>query len=505
MRSGPPASASVDLLDPDVEFFGAPATKATPTVVAAPRVHVVSRSPPDDEAHKSAKAANLAELDAALAESLAFERSQEDEATMRRVRLQEAAERRDAALEALNASTLRRLAEELGVPLDEHKRAAAVRESPHDDDDDQDADAAEVDDVGGAPQADDDSTSSSPPDEAAQTPPPPPPQSRDDDDADATAKKKKKKKTPPKNLAAFLVKLAADYAAEARGIEARGPRGGLSSAALDAPMCRECGEFHGLAQWGGRCSRCHEAAERTAAALAARGQPPGPDSASSSSCLPVLPLLRGVVHGGGGGLPTTTRGASSSRGGFVGRVFRREHRRRSLPAPPTPEAAATGRRLLEARLAAHRRRGRDVKGDGACQFRAVSHQLWEDEQYHGLVRERAVRQLRDDPPDVFDCEVYVSRSGPFGGFAGVRVEPVGDAVGTYLDTMRLDESWGDATTLQAVATVFRVRILLVTTHSTNHELIIEPEHEPAIREIWLGFYSEMHYISVVPAGAPPGA
>ncbi|KAJ8613500.1 hypothetical protein CTAYLR_002172 [Chrysophaeum taylorii] len=319
------------------------------------------------------KEKSLNELNAALAESLAYEESKEDFATMRRVRLEDAEERRKEELTKLNELT-----------LEKFKNALA------------NSAAADLQDL--------------------------------------------------------LEALTREYAQEAKAIASRGPRGVLGPA--DAPLCRNCKEFHGLAEWRGLCSRCQVLALQPATPV---------------SCAP-LPL--GVFKA-------------------FGRVFRR---RRKLPAPPSLEAKVSGRRLLESRLTTHNKRGYDIKGDGACQFRAVSHQLFDDERHHKIVRVRAIDQLAKTRPSVHDCEVYISKPHS----TSVSVKTVGEDFDAYLGAMKLDTCWGDALTLQACADVFRVRILLVTTYDSNFELVIEPEAEPALREIWIGFHSEMHYISVMP-------
>ena len=48
--------------------------------------------------------------------------------------------------------------------------------------------------------------------------------------------------------------------------------------------------------------------------------------------------------------------------------------------------------------------------------------------------------------------------------------------------------------VQACADCYCVRIHLVTTHSDNHHLVVEPSHE-AVCNICIGFHSEMHYVS----------
>ena len=346
---------------------------------------------------KSEKEKELAVMDAALAESRAYEESREEEATMRRVRVQDAQEMRREALRELNDATLAKLV-----------AAFAGR--------------------------------------------------RDGD------------------LRSILASVAREYEGKAEGLEG-------SNLANDLPLCVSCRAFHGLEEWGGLCSRCHVLA-------------------SSDDYLTVA----------------TTCGPSFIRAKFTRFFLRGGERRRK--AVPSPSALASGRQLLELRLKNLQKKGWSITPDGACQFRSIAHQLWENEHHHTIVRHRVVAYLEEHPPPIHDCEVYVSRPqftnpthrgllgqpstsgslpGGGGGGTNVDVKVVGDDVNAYIAAMKLDTSWGDATTLQACADVFRVRILLVTTFDDQFELIIEPEHEPAVQEIWIGFYAEMHYISVVPA------
>lgn len=311
------------------------------------------------------------EMDAALAESLAYEESRAEEAAMRRLRLKESQERQKAAYRKLNEATLAKVV------------SGMARDSSGD-------------------------------------------------------------------ARAFLAKTLKDY-------EANADRLGFSRSALskDRPLCPSCKAFHGLEEWEGLCSRCHVLAESS-----------------------------GVVA-------MTTCAPSFVKAKFS-RVFGRRERRRNLPAVPSETVVVSRRKLLERRVAALGREGYDVEADGACQFRSVAHQLWDNEKHHSIVRERVVAYLADHPPAIHDCEVYVSTKR-----REVDVKAVGEDLNAYLAAMKLDTSWGDATTLKACADVFRVRILLVTTFDDNFELEIEPTL-PAVREIWIGFYAEMHYISLTP-------
>ena len=167
----------------------------------------------------------------------------------------------------------------------------------------------------------------------------------------------------------------------------------------------------------------------------------------------------------------------------------RNRRRKRLPAPPSLGDQRSGRELLAARLARHGRAIVNVSGDGACQFRAVSVGLWDDERHHALVRRKALEVLRAKPPEVHDCQVYVSQGLQIGTVA------VGDDFDQYINALADDRSWGDHNTLQACSDAFRARVLLVTTHAENYELVVEPRGAEAVCELWVGFHSEMHYVA----------
>ncbi|KAF9676657.1 hypothetical protein SADUNF_Sadunf08G0025900 [Salix dunnii] len=72
-----------------------------------------------------------------------------------------------------------------------------------------------------------------------------------------------------------------------------------------------------------------------------------------------------------------------------------------------------------------------VQGDGNCQFRSLSDQLYRSPEHHNVVREIVVRQLKSEPER-------------YNGYVPM-------AYGDYLKKMNKTGEWGDHVTLQAAA------------------------------------------------------
>eukprot|EP00439_Symbiodinium_sp_Y106_P006341 s3077_g1.t1 len=74
-----------------------------------------------------------------------------------------------------------------------------------------------------------------------------------------------------------------------------------------------------------------------------------------------------------------------------------------LPASATPSAptqataAAESRQRLAALMRRHGVKERPVEGDGNCQYRALSDQLYGSEEHHAAVRAQVVEHLRSFP------------------------------------------------------------------------------------------------------------
>lgn len=156
----------------------------------------------------------------------------------------------------------------------------------------------------------------------------------------------------------------------------------------------------------------------------------------------------------------------------------------SLPLPEPREVSDAALRLRE-RLAEFGLRERKTEGDGACQFRAVADQMWGDQTQHRVVRQRAL-------------ETLLLGEDRFRHF--VHDEPWD----TYLERMSRDDGWGDNLTLQAIADAFEVDMTVLTSFSSDDVIRVLASNGPQQRpNIVLGFYAEVHYVSVESTGSSP--
>lgn len=115
-------------------------------------------------------------------------------------------------------------------------------------------------------------------------------------------------------------------------------------------------------------------------------------------------------------------------------------------------------------------------GDGNCQFRAISEQLYGSEAFHQSIRTAAVQHIR-------------SWKAEYEGFLGEDYE-------TYLKGMAREYTWGDELTLRAVCDCFGVVINVVTSESTNWYLKYEPPEVKVPQEVFLTYISPVHYNSL---------
>lgn len=143
--------------------------------------------------------------------------------------------------------------------------------------------------------------------------------------------------------------------------------------------------------------------------------------------------------------------------------------------PNINDASLDHHRLLQ-RLHVHGLYEVKVSGDGNCQFRALSDQIYKSAEYHKHVRKDIVRQLKD------------SRS-LYEGYVPMKYKK-------YCKKMAKSGEWGDHVTLQAAADKFAAKICLLTSFRDTCFIEITPQCQSPRRELWLSFWSEVHYNSL---------
>ena len=175
--------------------------------------------------------------------------------------------------------------------------------------------------------------------------------------------------------------------------------------------------------------------------------------------------------------------------------------------------------VLIARLDAFGLREKKVSGDGNCQFRALSDQLFRTPEHYGEVRKKIVQQLRkhasryaayvvrDDDVSSSSSELDVSDDKNIPSANKKESKSaffmMQTAYSNYCDDMAVGGAWGDHVTLQAAADVYGAQITVVTSYLDNGVLEITPNvsdsnGDIAPRNLWLSFWAEVHYNSVYP-------
>ncbi|KAI6669405.1 hypothetical protein NL676_004290 [Syzygium grande] len=144
--------------------------------------------------------------------------------------------------------------------------------------------------------------------------------------------------------------------------------------------------------------------------------------------------------------------------------------------PSVDEATLDHQRLLE-RLRLYGLVERKVQGDGNCQFRALSDQIYHTAEHHDFMRREIVEQLKSCP-DIY--EGYVPM-----------------AYDDYLEKMSKTGEWGDHVTLQAAADLHGVRIFVITSFKDTCYIEILPNDQKSKRVIFLSFWAEVHYNSII--------
>ncbi|CAA2994683.1 Hypothetical predicted protein [Olea europaea subsp. europaea] len=117
-----------------------------------------------------------------------------------------------------------------------------------------------------------------------------------------------------------------------------------------------------------------------------------------------------------------------------------------------------------------------VSGDGNCQFRALSDQIYRSPDHHKHVRKEVVKQLKDN-------------RALYEGYVPMKYKH-------YYKKMAKSGEWGDHVTLQAAADKFAAKICLLTSFRDTCFIEIVPRYQTPTGELWLSFWSEVHYNSL---------
>uniref|UniRef100_A0A804MGV1 ubiquitinyl hydrolase 1 n=1 Tax=Zea mays TaxID=4577 RepID=A0A804MGV1_MAIZE len=104
-----------------------------------------------------------------------------------------------------------------------------------------------------------------------------------------------------------------------------------------------------------------------------------------------------------------------------------------------------------------------VSGDGNCQFRALSDQLYRSPDYHKNVRKEIVKQLKE-------CNSL------YEGYVPMKYKH-------YCKKMKKYGEWGDHVTLQAAADKFAAKICLLTSFRDTCFVEIVPQYQAPQRDL----------------------
>ncbi|XP_073304986.1 OVARIAN TUMOR DOMAIN-containing deubiquitinating enzyme 12-like isoform X1 [Primulina huaijiensis] len=151
--------------------------------------------------------------------------------------------------------------------------------------------------------------------------------------------------------------------------------------------------------------------------------------------------------------------------------------------PSIDEATSDHQRLLN-RLQLYDLVELKILGDGNCQFRSLSDQIYRTPEHHKFVREQVINQLKSQP------ELYKNY--------------VPMTYGEYLKKMSGFGEWGDNITLQAAADWYGIKIFVVTSFKDTCYIEILPRTQKSNRIVFLSFWAEVHYNSIYPMGELPG-
>ena len=141
-----------------------------------------------------------------------------------------------------------------------------------------------------------------------------------------------------------------------------------------------------------------------------------------------------------------------------------------------PEAGAI---LLRSRLKFLGLRMKTIDGDGNCQFRACSDQLYGTQEHHEMVRSSAVDFMRAHDSD-FSC--FCVEEGAFESYLSLM-----------LKGRRGKPTWGDELTLRAICNCLGATIHVLTSAPGTFYLKYVPERQKTTKQLFLAYISPSHY------------
>uniref|UniRef100_A0A061RL72 Otu-like cysteine protease domain-containing n=1 Tax=Tetraselmis sp. GSL018 TaxID=582737 RepID=A0A061RL72_9CHLO len=154
--------------------------------------------------------------------------------------------------------------------------------------------------------------------------------------------------------------------------------------------------------------------------------------------------------------------------------------RTPLPRRPSQRTGSRTRRgFLAERLSRLGLQEVEQVGDGNCQFRAISHQLYDTPSWHVLVRRKVVAQMKQD-------------SDYYRGFLAEEFE-------SYAEEMSRTGTWGDELTLRAAADCLGITIHVVTSDPENWYIVYEPKERLLEKEAFLSYIAPIHFNSITKA------
>ncbi|KAJ1621119.1 hypothetical protein T492DRAFT_914551 [Pavlovales sp. CCMP2436] len=147
-------------------------------------------------------------------------------------------------------------------------------------------------------------------------------------------------------------------------------------------------------------------------------------------------------------------------------------------AVPREASIKAGLKLLEERLRFCGLREAQIQGDGNCQFRSLSYQLFGTQRHHAYVREKACQHMRIARREY---EVFMGSPAEFD---------------EWLGQMETPSKWGDELTLRAAADAFRCAIHVIQSTPENWHLVYTPSAGEPVRRLFVTYVAPIHYNSI---------